>query len=288
MARALGRSPRKPPGPDPSRVEAPLDDQRLREAEQRLEANVSERLDGAVAALRAQGDAQLARELERVKEAAETPLTSIRKVEADAIRAAESAASRAEKSAAKAASQIEDAAEKLGMRARRQELKLVREETSKRVTDALAQLERQAAMRMAEAEAVRAESERLLAQVHERVGAAAAAATELENRLDAASDRLAETERRGESTGAVIQGALARLEHAIGRVEEAERRVLEIEDRVSTAARRIAELGEHAERAVDWEGRMAAAMQTEADAAQRISEAERRLLDRIDPGADQG
>jgi chromosome segregation ATPase len=262
-------------------------EQRLRETERRLEENVSARLDGAVAELRVQGDAQLAAELQRVKDAAETPLASIRKVEADATIAAEAAASRAERSAAKAAGQIEAAAEKLGVRARRQELKLVREETSKRMTGAIARLEHQAELRMAEVQAIQAESAELLAQVDERVTAAAAASTELERRLFVLGERLAETERHGESAGALIEDAVARLEQVLGSIEEAERRVLEIEDRVVTTARRITELGEHAERAVDWEGRMAAAMQTEADAAARITEAERRLLDRIDPGTSQ-
>jgi chromosome segregation ATPase len=260
-------------------------EERLGETERRLETTVSERLEGAVAELRVQGDAQLAAELQRVKEAAEAPLTSIRKVEADAVRAAESAAVRAEQTATKSAAQIEAASEKLGVRARRQELKLAREETSKRMTGALARLERQAELRMKEMEAVRAESEKLLAQVEERVSAAAAAATELERRLDAVAEQLAENEARSEPAGALIEDAVTRLEQAIGRIEDAQRRVLEVEDRVGTMARRIAELGEHAERAVDWEGRMAAAMRTEADAARRITEAERRLLDRIDPGA---
>ena len=261
-------------------------EERMRENEQRLVQNVSERLEGAIAELRVQGDAQLAEELERVKETAEAPLASIRKVEAEAVRAAESAASRAQKSAEKAAAQMEAAAEKLGVRARRQELKLVREENSKRMTGALARLERQAELRMGELEAVRAEAEGLLAEVGDRLAAAASAAAELEQWLDEAGDRLAETESRAESTDAVIRDAVARLEETIASVEEAERRVLEIGERVGATAKRIAELGEHAERAVDWEGRMEAAMRSEADAAQRITEAERRLLERIDPGTD--
>jgi len=260
-------------------------EERLRETERRLEMTVSERLEGAVAELRVQGDAQLAGELERVKRAAGAPLSEIRKVEADAVRAAEAAAARAEQSAAKAAAQIEAASEKLGVRARRQELKLAREETSKRMTEALARLEHQAELRMNEVEAVRVESGELLAQVDERVSAAAGAATELERRLDAVAERLAQTEARSESAATLIEDAVTRLERAIETVENAERRVLAVEQRVGATARGIAKLGEYAERAVDWEGRMAAAMRTEADAAQRISEAERRLLDRIDPGA---
>jgi len=259
---------------------------RMRENEQRMVQTVSERLEGAVAELRVQGDAQLADELERVKETAEAPLASIRKVEAEAVRKTESAASRAEKSAAKAAEQMEAAAEKLGTRARRQELKLVREENSKRITGALARLERQAELRIGELEAVRAEAEGLLAEVDDRVAAAASAATELEQRLDETGERLAGTESRAESTDALISDAVARLEETIASLEDAEQRVLEIGERVGATARRIAELGEHAERAVDWEGRMEAAMRSEADAAQRITEAERRLLERIDPGTE--
>lgn len=261
-------------------------EERMRENEQRMVQNVSERLEGAIAELRVQGDAQLADELERVKETAEAPLASVRKVEAEAVRKAESAASRAEKSAAKAAEQMEAAAEKLGVRARRQELKLVREENSKRITGALARLERQAELRLSELEAVRVEAEGLLAEVDDRDAAAASATAELERRLDETADRLVETESRAESTDAVIRDAVARLEETTARVEEAEQRVLEIGERIGATARRIAELGEHAERAVDWEGRMEAAMRSEADAARRITEAERRLLERIDPGTD--
>lgn len=260
-------------------------EERLRETERRLETTVSDRLEGVVAELRVQGDAQLADELKRVKEAAELPLTSIRKAEADAVGAAEAAAARAEQSAVKSAAQIDATAEKLGARARRQELKLAREETSKRMTGALARLEHQAEQRMNEVEAVRAESEKLLTQVDERVGAADAAATELERRLDAVGQRLAETETRSNTAGALIENAVTRLEEVVRRFDEAERHVLEVERRVSTAARRIADLGAHAERAIDWEDRFAAATRAEADAAQRISEAERRLLDRIDPDA---
>jgi chromosome segregation ATPase len=260
-------------------------EKRLRETERRMELNVTERLEGAVAEVRVQGDAQLTDELERVKEAAETPLASIRKVRAEAVQAAESAAARADKSASKAATQIEVAAEKLGVRARRQELKLVREETSKRMAGALARLEHQAEIKMAEVEAVRADTEALLAEVDDRVTAASDAAAELDRRLEDIGLRLSSAESRAEATAALIEDAMARLEHSIDRVEDAEQHVLQVSERAGDAARRIAELGEYAERAVDWEGRMAAATRTEADAAQRISDAERRLLDRIDPGA---
>jgi chromosome segregation ATPase len=262
-------------------------EQRLRDTEQRLVETVSERLEAAIAELRVQGDAQVANELERVRETAEAPLASIRKTEAEALRKTEAAASRAERSADKAAAQIEAAAEKLGVRTRRQELKLVREENSKRMTGALARLEHEAGLRVGEVQAVRAEAEALLAEIDERVAAAESTTSEVERRLGEASERLDRTESRGQSTDAMIGEAITRLEGAIANVEQAERRMLEVEERVVATARRIAELGEHAEKAVDWEGRMAAAMRTEADAAQRISDAERRLLERIDPSADQ-
>src|SRR5436190_20594816 len=55
-------------------------EERLRETERRLELNVTERLEGSVAELLVQGDAQLTDELVRFKEASETPLATIRKV----------------------------------------------------------------------------------------------------------------------------------------------------------------------------------------------------------------
>ncbi len=260
-------------------------EERLRETEERIELNVAERLEGAVAEVRVRGDAQVADEIQRVKETAETPLATIRKVRAEAVQEAEAASARADKSATKAAAQIEAAAQKLGVRVRRQELKLVREETSKRMTGALDRLERQAEVKMAEIEAVRAETEDLLAQIDERVTSAVEAADELDRRLAATGERLTAAETRAEATASLVAEAMERLEDAMARVEDAERGLLEVSERAGSTAKRIAELGEFAERAVDWEGRMAAATRTEADAAQRITEAERRLLDRIDPGA---
>jgi hypothetical protein len=257
---------------------------RLRETEQRLELNVAERLEGAVAEVRVQGDAQLTDEIERVKEAAETPLATIRKVSSEAVQEAEAASARADESATKAAAQIESAAQKLGVRTRRQELKLVREETSKRMKGALDRLEHQAELRMAQILAVRAQTEDTLAQIDERVTNAVEAANEVDRRLAATAERLSAAESRAEAAASLVVEAIARLEDALARVEDAEQRVLEVSERAASAAKRIAQLGEFAERAVDWEGRMEAATRTEADAAQRISDAERRLLDRIDPG----
>jgi chromosome segregation ATPase len=259
-------------------------EERLRETEERIELNVAERLEGAVAEVRVRGDAQIADEIQRVKETAETPLATIRKVRAEAVQEAEAASARADKSATKAAAQIEAAAQKLGVRVRRQELKLVREETSKRMTGALERLERQAEVKTAAIEAVRAETGDLLAQIDERVTSAVEASEELERRLAVTGERLTAAETRAEATASMVAEAMERLEDAMTRVEDAAGRLLEVSERAGSTAKRIAELGEIAEQAVDWEGRMAAATRTEADAAQRITEAERRLLDRIDPG----
>jgi len=260
-------------------------EQRLRETEERIEQNVAERLDGAVAEVRVQGDAQVADEIARVKEAGETPLATIRKVRAETVHETQGAAARADKSATKAAAQIEAAAQKLGARVRRQELKLIREETSKRMTGALDRLERQAELKMGEIEAVRAQTEELLAQIDGRVTSAVETMDVLERRLAATNERLTEAKTRAEASASLVSGAMDRLQDAMANVEDAERRLLEVSERAGSMAKRIADLGEVAERAVDWEGRMAAATRTEADAAQRITDAERRLLDRIDPGA---
>jgi chromosome segregation ATPase len=262
-------------------------EERLRESEERLRQNVEERLEGAVAEVRVQGDAQLADELARMREAVDAPLASIERAEAEAIRAAEAAAGRAEASVAKAAGQIDAAAEKLGARARRQELKLVREENSKRITGALARLERQAELRMAEVEAVRDEARGLLVQVDDRLATAAGTVDELDRRLEAAADRLLATEGQAQGVEELVTGAVARIEQALVQVEDSRRRIGAIEHLVEATARRIAELGEHAERAAEWEGRLSAATRSEAAAAQRITEAERRLLGRIDPGTEQ-
>jgi len=259
-------------------------EERLRQTEERLELHVAERLEGAVAEVRVQGDAQLAEEVERVREAVETPLATIRKASSDAVQRAHDSSARAEESASKAAAQIEAAAEKLGARARRQELKLVREETSKRMKGALDRLEHQADLRMAEILAARAQTEDMLARVDERVTAAVGAANELDRRLDATAERLSAAESRAGAATSLVAEAATRLEDAVARVEQAEQRVLELAERAAAAAQRIAQLGEFAERAADWEGRMEAATRSEADAAKRISDAERRLLGRIDSG----
>jgi len=273
-----------------SRVERDLaaTEARMRETEQRLETTISDRLDGAIAEVRVQGDTQLEYERERMREAAEAPLTSIRRERTEALREIEAAASRAEKASEKAAAQIEAAAEKLGMRARRQELKLVREENSKRITAALARLERQAGIRAEEVDAVRREAQSLLGEVNDRIADASSAAAELDRRLDEAGNRLAEAERRANESAGVIADAVGQLDRATASAEDAERRVLEISGRVEAAARRIAELGESAEQAAEWEGRIAAAVETEANVARRISDAERRLLERVDPGNERG
>jgi methyl-accepting chemotaxis protein len=261
---------------------------RLHETERRLEATISDRLDGAIAEVRVQGDAQLQDEREQMREAAEAPLSSIRRERTEAVREVETAASRAEKASEKAATQIEAATEKLAMRARRQELKLVREENSKRITAALARLERQAGIRAEEVDSVRREAESVLGEVDERVAGAATAAEALEERLDDVGRRLGETESRAEETAATIADALARLDRSIKSVEDAERQVLEISERIGATARRIAELGESAEQAAEWEVRIAAAVEAEADVARRITDAERRLLERVDPGSERG
>lgn len=239
-----------------ARVERDLaaTEERLRESEERQRRNVEERLEGAVAEVRVQGDAQLANELERVREVS---------------------------------SQVDAAAEKLGARARRQELKLVREENSKRITGALARLERQAELRMAEVEAVRDETQSLVAQVDDRLATAAGTMDELDRRLEAAADGLLATEGQAKGVEELVTSAVARIEQALAQVEDSRGRIVEIERLVQAAARRIAELGEDAERAAEWEGRLSAATRSEAAAAQRITEAERRLLDRIDPGTEQ-
>jgi chromosome segregation ATPase len=261
-------------------------EERLREAERRLAENSDARLEAAIAEIRLQGDAQLADELTRVKAAAEAPLSSIRKAETTAVRAAESAAARAQRSATVAASQIDSAAEKLTARARRHELKLARQENAKRIAAALARVERQSELKMAEVEAIREEARGLLAEVNQRVATAGDEADELALRLEITEGRLAETESRADAADALVEDAVARLEQSIDRVEEADRSVTEMEDRIGATAQRIAAIADTAERSVDLEGRMVAAAQTEADAAQRIREAERRLLDRIEPRDD--
>jgi chromosome segregation ATPase len=239
-------------------------EERLSETERRLQENVSARLEGAVAEVRVQGDAQLADEIERVHEAANAPLAEIKKAE----------------------SEIQSAAEKLGMRARRQELKLVREENSKRITAALARLEREAEARTAEMDRIRQEASAVLAEVDERTAAVASATAELGQRLEHLAEPLAEAERRADSTAGLVAEAVGRLEGAVGRAQEAEQRMGEISDRVGETARRITELAESAGRAADWERRLAAAVHAEADVARRITEAERRLLERVDPTGD--
>ena len=256
-------------------------EEQLRETEERIELNVAERLEGAVAEVRVQGDAQVADEIQRVKETAR-PAGHDPEGPGRGRAGGEGRRRARYKPATKAAAQIEAAAQKLGVRAAAG-AKAVREGTSKRMTGALERLERQAEVKTAEIEAVRGETEDLLAQIDERATSAVEAAEELERRLGVTGERLTAAENRAEATASLVAQAMERLEDAMARVEDAEGGLLEVLERAGSTARRIAELGVTAEQAVDWEGRMAAATRTEAEAAQRITEAERRLLDRIDP-----
>ena len=200
---------------------------RLRETERRLETTVSDRLDGAIAEVRVQGDTQLEYERERVHEA-EALLESICRERREALREVQEAADRAEKTSAKAAAQNEAAAEKPAMRARRQELKLVREENSKRITAALSRLERQAEIRTEEVDAVRREAGSVLGEVDARITAASESADELERRFHDIGGRLADTERRTEGATAAIADAVVKAEaEAARRISDAERRLLQ-------------------------------------------------------------
>jgi hypothetical protein len=204
-------------------------DQHAQELERHLERAAAERLAASVAELERTGEVRLSEETERLRAAVEQPTTALQEQEKRVAR------------------QIEGAAEKLSRGARRQELKLVRAESKKRIDTALTRLDERGA--------------KLRDEIELRV-------READRRIDETSTRLGD--------------ALARVQRSLSGIEEAERRLITIETRIGGTEQRVRDAAELARAAIDVDGRLLQAAAAEDEAARRIREAEERLRRTID------
>jgi hypothetical protein len=182
--------------------------------------------------------------------------------------------------------QIDAIAEKLSTSARRQELKMVRREQTRKIESARKRLEQRGEALYGEIEArVRAFSERHLGAVKSELdGHGAAISSKLVTSIDDARERGAEAERRIAAAGARIEGSAARIDGALARIEASEARVIASEDRAAAAEEGARRSAVNAQAAADWESRLTAAVAVEDEVARRIEDAERRLLGLVDGG----
>jgi hypothetical protein len=150
-------------------------------------------------------------------------------------------------------------------RERRHELKLARAESSRRVSRALTQLEQRGGS--------------LLGELDSRAAAAAGRIEAAEQRLRAAAADLGRAE--GEA-GGHLAAALLRVDRVAGQVSDAHRRVVAIEAKALTSASRAQTSAELTRQAAELQSKLHEAATAEARAAERIVEAERKLLGLID------
>jgi hypothetical protein len=267
---------------------AEADRQRLEEAFERTStASLSE----AAAEFALVGEQRAAAEQERLREASERTLATIGEAQAKVV------------------GRLESAAEKLSLKSRRHELKLARQESTKRVEAALARLEQRVESAGSEI-AVRADAERadlatgaralsaelqaqsdalkqgLGEQASALDGGVAQAGRDLEITRAGLAGARAELERSTAQNEERIETALTRLGEGVERVEgalaaigESERSVIEAQERVGQTETRVAAVARTACEAADWEVRIHKAVDAEEDAARRIREAEQSLRD---------
>jgi hypothetical protein len=160
-----------------------------------------------------------------------------------------------------AAERIDDALIRLGT-----EKGQLRGEVERRLEGAIERLASEVGRRMA---AARVELEQL-------AGRAAPAA------VDSGAGRES-LERAGEDA---LEAVLEAESRAVRRLSEAQQRLEALEQRAAMIEGRMTEAAATAARAADWETRIEAATRTEAEAARRIEDAERRLLGRAPPPRD--
>jgi len=166
-----------------------------------------------------------------------------------------------------ALSEIKKAREGLARQDRRQELKLVRAESSRRVRRALAELEQKG---QEHAAAVRAEGERaseMLQAAEQRV-----------------RDATAQLERGEGEAGERVAAAIQRADMAVGRIEQSQSHVTELEGAAQRAATQATRAAELAADAAALELRVREAIEREESTAEQMSAIERRLLDLLNGG----
>ncbi len=290
--------------------------------EERLRAGLEEARHDLLVQLRTELERRSGERETRIEQQTEQALDSIRRAERGATQsievaldrvrdAGEAAAARAQASVASLTARVESAAKELSHRSRRHELKLVREESSRRVEAALrgvderagtakreieraaeglrAGLVRSAAdaeMRMrdqaAAATAEHSQLERLAADSRSSLEAARTGAASGAEKASIAEGRLADAERRVLQASARVEESLALIDRMIGQARDAEDRLARREDRMNGMEHRIQDIGETVAGAAGWDERMWQAIRVEEEVARRIQEAERRILDLVD------
>ena len=170
---------------------------------------------------------------------------------------------------------IDESLPKRSRRERRQEVKLARAESSRRVSQALTKLEQRGGSLIGELDARLARADEALA---ERAGAAASRIAEAEQRLRAARSQI---ERAEGQAARPLAAALRRVERVSGEVGRFQARLAEIEDQALASASRAGGSAALAMHAAELESKLRDAVKREAQAADRIAAAERRLLDTI-------
>jgi hypothetical protein len=220
----------QPAAADPADVEA-------------VQSAVLERIATAEARLGEENAGRLEAESASLRADAERSLSAVREAEARVVK------------------RLEAAGEKLSRRSRRHELKLARQESSKRVDAALERVEKRAAT-------LQDQLARSAREQHAGVEAATSAKRpDLDERLSAAFARL--------------EAGTERAERALAEVAESERRMFAIQGNVVAVGRQIAVAAGAAQSAADFERRLESAAAAEEEAARRVRDAERRLRERL-------
>ena len=151
--------------------------------------------------------------------------------------------------------------------------------------DAAARQEQDARIRSMVEERLASAERRLSASIDTRLESAIAAlARDRRSMLaDWASRaaRAAEVEARVEITLTRLLERVGRIDGWMGAILESERRILDVHTRIISVEGSVADSAKVAQQAADWEQRMLRASATEAEAAKRILDAERRLRDQL-------
>ncbi len=221
--------------------------------------------------------AELAGSLEQLESKAEDLITTQLSAALARLSVEAEAAGRAQLAQVRKVAQatIDESLPKRSRRERRQELKLARAESSRRVSQALTKLEQRGGSLIGELDARLARADEALA---ERAGVAARRIAEAEQRLRAATSQI---ERAEGQAARPLAAALRRVERVGGEVGRFQARLAEIEGQALASASRAGGSAALAMRAAELESKLRDAVKREAQAADRIAAAERRLLDTI-------
>ena len=271
------------------------------ETAQRIEKAITDRTDKLERRLDARHAARSAETRLALEEVLRKDARELRK--AEGRRVGELFDAKVAEADARLESRVKEASEKLGMLNRRQEAKLARQETARRIQDALAKLEQRS---VAAGDEMSARLGHHAASLEEglarRAGAldgelaqnARSVAGEVAAQLAAPRDRVLDAERevetlhsdavaRGERTERItaelterVEAVSSRMARALAEVEAAEARIVASEGRVIRAM-------QAAHAAANWEQRIRRATSAEEQAAQRIKRAEDSIRAMVDP-----